>query len=144
MASSWPLVPSIVVFVVCAAAIALAGTRLVRVVDDLADRTGLGEAFFGMALLGGITSLSGSVLSLTAALSDQPQPAVSNAVGGIAVQMLFLVVADAVHRGINLEHAAPSLPNLMSAVTLILLLAFALVASFSPDATVLGVHPCRR
>lgn len=141
MNGTWPLVPSVVVFLVAAVVIGVAGTRLVRLVDRLADRTGLGEAFFGMALLGGITSLSGSVLSVTAALDGLPQLAVSNAVGGIAVQTLFLVVADATYRGVNLEHAAPSLPNLMSAVTLILLLALSLAAPFGPEVTVLGIHP---
>ena len=141
MSSQWPLTVSILVFVGTAIVIAVAGTRLVRIVDVLADRTGLGEAFFGMALLGGLTSLSGSVLSVTAALGGEPDLAVSNAVGGIAVQTLFLVAADAAYRGINLEHAAPSLPNLISACTLVLLLSLAMVASFSPNFTILGVHP---
>jgi cation:H+ antiporter len=59
MSSQWPLTVSILVFVGMAIVIAVAGTRLVRIVDELADRTGLGEAFFGMALLGGLTSLLG-------------------------------------------------------------------------------------
>lgn len=141
MSSQWPLTVSILVFLGTAVVIGVAGTRLVRIVDELADRTGLGEAFFGMALLGGLTSLSGSVLSITAASGGEPDLAISNAVGGIAVQTLFLVVADAAHRGINLEHAAPSLPNLISACVLILLLSLGLAAAFSPDFTVLGVHP---
>lgn len=141
MNGTWPLALSVVVFVVAAVVIGVAGTRLVRLVDRLADRTGLGEAFFGMALLGGITSLSGSVLSVTAALDGLPQLAVSNAVGGIAVQTLFLVVADATYRGVNLEHAAPSLPNLMSAGTLMLLLALSLAAPFGPEVTVWSIHP---
>lgn len=137
----WSLPFSIAAFVVGAVVIGVAGTRLVRLVDSLADRTGLGEAFFGMALLGAITSLSGLVLSITAALDDLPDFAVSNAVGGIAVQTVFLVIADLLYRRANLEHAAVSLPNLVSASTLVLLLALSLVAAFGPDATVLGVHP---
>lgn len=50
--------------------IAIAGTRITRVVDQLADRTGLGEATSGAVLLGAATSLSGSVLSVTAAYRD--------------------------------------------------------------------------
>src|SRR5690554_3659752 len=64
---SWTLSQSIVVFSVCALVIAIAGTRITRVVDQLADRTGLGEATAGAVLLGAATSLSGSVLSVTAA-----------------------------------------------------------------------------
>jgi hypothetical protein len=49
---SWTLSQSIVVFSVCALVIAIAGTRITRVVDQLADRTGLGEATAGAVLLG--------------------------------------------------------------------------------------------
>jgi len=83
---SWTLSQSIVVFSVCALVIAIAGTRITRVVDQLADRTGLGEATTGAVLLGAATSLSGSVLSVTAAYRGHPELAVSNALGGIAVQ----------------------------------------------------------
>src|SRR5690554_7170975 len=68
---SWTLSQSIVVFSVCALVIAIAGTRITRVVDQLADRTGLGEATAGAVLLGAATSLSGSVLSVTAAYRGQ-------------------------------------------------------------------------
>ncbi|MCS5573192.1 MAG: hypothetical protein NZ789_09670, partial [Pseudomonadales bacterium] len=64
---SWTLSQSIVVFSVCALVIAIAGTRITRVVDQLADRTGLGEATAGAVFLGAATSLSGSVLSVAAA-----------------------------------------------------------------------------
>lgn len=141
MAAAWSLPVSIVVFVIGAVVIGTAGVRLVRLIDGLADRTGLGEAFFGMALLGGITSLSGLVLSVTATLEELPDLAVSNTVGGIAVQTTFLVFADLAYRRSNLEHAAASLPNLVSAATLVLLLALVLTASFGPDVTILDVHP---
>lgn len=141
MTAAWSLPVSVVIFVAAAAAIGATGFRLVGLLDALADRTRLGEAFFGMALLGAITSLSGLVLSITAALDDLPALAVSNTVGGIAVQTTFLVVADFGYRRANLEHAAASLPNLVSAATLVLLLALALAAAFGPEATVLDVHP---
>ena len=82
---SWTLSQSIVIFSICALVIAIAGTRITRVVDQLADRTGLGEATAGAVLLGAATSLSGSVLSVTAAYRGHPELAVSNALGGIAV-----------------------------------------------------------
>ncbi|HEV2059303.1 MAG TPA: hypothetical protein VGR11_08090 [Solirubrobacteraceae bacterium] len=141
MPATWSLPVSIVVFVIGAVVIAAAGVRLVRLIDGLADRTGLGEAFFGMALLGAITSLSGLVLSITATLDELPELAVSNTVGGIAVQTTFLVFADLFYRRANLEHAAASLPNLVSAATLVVLLGLALTASLGPDVTILDVHP---
>ncbi len=81
------------IFVACSIVIGIVGTRLTHVVDDLADRTGLGEAIAGAVLLGMATSLSGIVLSTTAAWGDRPELAMSNALGGIAVQTLFLTIA---------------------------------------------------
>jgi len=138
---TWTLLQSIVVFSLCALVIAIAGTRITRVVDQLADRTGLGEATAGAVLLGAATSLAGSVLSVTAAYRGHPELAVSNALGGIAVQTFFLAIADMVYRRANLEHAAASAPNMMQNGLLIGLLALILLAPTLPDATVWQIHP---
>lgn len=47
------------------------GVRLSRSGDELADRTGLGEAVFGSIFFGGIISLSGIVMTATAAGKGQ-------------------------------------------------------------------------
>ncbi|MBW4934169.1 sodium:calcium antiporter [Marinobacter sp. F4206] len=138
---SWTLLQSVGVFSVCALVIAIAGTRITRVVDQLADRTGLGEATAGAVLLGAATSLSGAVLSVTAAYRGHPELAVSNALGGIAVQTFFLAIADIVYRRANLEHAAASAPNMMQNGLLIALLALILLAPSLPDVTVWSIHP---
>lgn len=138
---NWTLLQSSIVFAICATAIAVLGTRLTRVVDQLADRTGLGEAVAGAVFLGASTSLSGSVLSVTAAWKGHPELAISNALGGIAVQTLFLAVADIFYRRANLEHAAASVPNMLQNALLISLLAFILLAPYTPEFTFLGVHP---
>ncbi|TDR57046.1 cation:H+ antiporter [Halomonas ventosae] len=125
----------------CALVIGVVGTRLTGIVDDLADRTGLGEAIAGAVLLGMATSLSGMVVSVSAALADRPTLAMSNALGGIAVQTLFLTIADITHRRANLEHAAASLGNLMQAGLLLCLLSLVLVGRFAPEWTLWQVHP---
>lgn len=138
---SWSLLQGGLVFMVCAAIIAVAGTRITRIVDQLADRTGIGEAAAGAVLLGASTSLGGSVLSVTAAWNGHAELAVSNALGGIAVQTFFLAVADMMYRRANLEHAAASVPNMMQNGLLICLLALILFAPYLPDISVGGVHP---
>lgn len=138
---SWSLTQSIIVFVICAAAIAVLGTRITRVVDQLADRTGLGEAVAGAVLLGASTSLSGAVLSVTAAWRGHPELAISNALGGIAVQTLFLAVADIFYRRANLEHAAASAPNMLQNALLTALLALILLAPMLPNLTIWAIHP---
>ncbi|MFE8070902.1 sodium:calcium antiporter [Marinobacteraceae bacterium S3BR75-40.1] len=130
-----------VLFVAAAVTIGIFGTWLTGIVDQLADRTGLGEAIAGAVLLGASTSLSGAVLSVSAAWSGYAELAISNALGGIAVQTAFLAVADIVYRRANLEHAAASAPNMMQNALLIALLALILLAPYLPDYTLLGVHP---
>ncbi|RUO64029.1 cation:H+ antiporter [Pseudidiomarina planktonica] len=138
---SWTLFQAISVFSLCALVIAVAGTRITRVVDQLADRTGIGEAAAGAVLLGASTSIGGSVLSVTAAWNGHAELAVSNALGGIAVQTFFLALADMAYRKANLEHAAASVPNMMQNGLLISLLGFILLAPFTPEFTVWGIHP---
>lgn len=141
MAPTWSTPLSLVSLLVCGAALVHAGTRLSRVVDRLADRLGMGEAIAGAVLLGATTSLSGLTASVVAAGSGEADLAVSNSVGGIAAQTTFLVVADLLHRGVNLEHAAASLPNVLQSTVLVALIGTVLLAAGSPDVTVAGVHP---
>ncbi|WP_347331001.1 sodium:calcium antiporter [Marinimicrobium locisalis] len=138
---NWTLLESVLVFAGCALAIALAGTRIAGVVDQLADRTGIGEAAAGAVLLGASTSLGGSVLSVTAAWNGHAELAVSNALGGIAVQTFFLAIADIAYRRANLEHAAASAPNMMQNALLICLLALILLSPFLPAVSLWGIHP---
>ncbi|HKK59262.1 MAG TPA: hypothetical protein VJ937_07275 [Salinivirga sp.] len=132
---------AILLFALSAVIIAVVGTWLTRAADQLADLTGLGEAMFGAIFLGGATSLPGIVTSVVAAIQGHPQLAVSNAIGGIAAQTLFLSIADITYRKINLEHAAASFANLMQGLLLIGLLSFVIIGMTGPEITVFHVHP---
>lgn len=131
----------IAVFLMAGLVILVAGTRLSAAADRFADLSGLGEALTGALVLGAMTSLPGLVASVWAAATGHPELAVANALGGIAVQTLFLALADMVWPRTNLEHAAPSLANMMSGTMLIILITLALGASLMPPVTLLGVHP---
>ncbi len=136
------LTESILIFVLCAVAIALLGTRMAKIADRLADRTGMGEAIIGAVFLGGSTSLSGIVTSVTAAARNNPELAVSNAIGGIAAQTAFLAIADIFYRRANLEHAAASVANLIQGTLLITLLSLPLLAIATPNITLFNlIHP---
>ena len=135
------LIPSIITFGVAALVIVIAGSWLARWSDILADRTGLGEALFGVLFLAGITSLPDFAATLSAALDARPNLAMSNVMGSMAVNLAFLGVADIVYRKANLEHAAASPVNLMLAGLLIVLLTLPLLAVFTPTVTYWGVHP---
>jgi cation:H+ antiporter len=126
---------------VAVAFIGVAGTRLARVVDRLADRSGIGEAVAGAVLLGGSTSLAGLIVSVVAAAEGHASLAVSNSIGGIAAQTALIVIADMFYRRENLEHAAASLGNVFNSLLLLMLLAIVVLGATAPDVTVLGVSP---
>lgn len=139
--NSLPITAITAIFVTAALVIALAGTRMTRLADRLADLTGLGEAIFGAVLLGGITSLPGILTSVVTAYEGYAELAISNAVGGIAAQTAFLAIADIFYRRANLEHAAASVQNLMQSALLAALLAMPLIAMTAPAVSVFGVSP---
>ncbi|WP_375263717.1 sodium:calcium antiporter [Palleronia sp.] len=128
-------------FVVAGGVILMAGLRMTGLADTLADRTGLGEALIGGVLLGAATSLSGIIVSVTAALDGYASLAFSNSVGGIAAQTVFLGVADMFYRKANLEHAAADLGNLFQGVVLMVLLMLPLVAMTTPEVAIWAIHP---
>jgi cation:H+ antiporter len=129
------------VFVVSAVVIGVCGVLLTRRAVRIARHTGLGQAVTGAVFLGATTSLSGLVTSLTAAFGGHADLSVGNAVGGIAAQTTFLVVADILYRDANLEHAAASETNLLQAALLATLLTLPLVAVAAPDTRILGLNP---
>jgi cation:H+ antiporter len=136
-----PLPVVAAIFLAMAALVAVAGVRLTAIVDRIADRTGLGEAVAGGLLLGMATSLSGTVVSITAALEGRASLAFANGIGGIAAQTAFLAVGDLLYRRANLEHAAADLAALFQAALLMLMLSLPLLAFAGPEASVWGVHP---
>jgi cation:H+ antiporter len=136
---SFPVLLAIVI--ASAVVIGVAGTRLVYVVESISRKTGLGDAISGALFIGIATSLSGSVLSISAAWEGHTGLAISNAAGGIVIQTFFLVIGDLLYRRANIEHAAASLENTMQAGLSILLMAAVLFFHFGPEMAFFGVHP---
>jgi len=132
---------AVALFLLAGGIIAYFGIRMTYLARELAVATGLGEAFMGAVFIGATTSLSGIVASATAAWQGEASLAVSNSLGGIAAQTLFLVLADLMYRKANLEFAAASVENMMMSVQLMLLLGILLVAFNLPDASFLAIHP---
>lgn len=138
---SWSLAFAIGVFLAGALVIGVFGVRMTHVARQLAHNTGMGEALMGAVFIGASTSLSGIVTSVTAAGQGHAELAISNSLGGIAAQTVFLAVADMFYRKANLEHAAASAENLMMCAFLITLLSIALVTMSIPDVSLWGIHP---
>ena len=132
---------NILIFAGAAAVIGIFGVRMTHVARELASQSGIGEALMGTLFIGASTSLSGIIASVTAASYGHAELAVSNGLGGIAAQTVFLAVADMFYRKANLEHAAASAENLMMCAFLVTLLAILLLAFASPNMQIGTVHP---
>ncbi len=141
MISALPFALLMVVFLIAAGVVILCALRATGLADVIADRTRLGEAIIGGTLLGAATSLSGTVVSVTAASQGDASFAISNAIGGIAAQTLFLAIGDLVYRRGNLEHAVAEPANLFQCVVLIGMLSLPLVAMTGPEVAFVGLHP---
>lgn len=117
----------------------LAGGRIARHANAIAERTGIGKAFLGMILLGGITSLPELAVTVTAALGGSAPLAVNNLLGGVAMQVAVLAVADAVYGkgAISAILARPVL--LLQGILDILLLALIAGGVVVGDVGILGV-----
>ena len=89
-----PLWVELLIFVASAATIWVAGIPLSNYTDILADRLHLGQALGGLILLAVATNLPEIAITYSAAASGKLDVAVSNILGGIAIQTVVLVALD--------------------------------------------------
>lgn len=134
-----PLWLNLVLFAVASAVVWLAGNRLTKYADAVSARTRLGHALLGALLLGGITSLPELATTSTAALSGNPELAVNNILGGIAMQLAVLAFADAMIGERGLSTAAGASVLLLQGNGLMLALALAGAGIVSGSIVVLGI-----
>jgi cation:H+ antiporter len=134
-----PLWVNVGLFALGAAIVWAAGTRLSRYADPVAERTGLGHAFIGALLLGGITSLPELATTLTASIGGNGPLAVNNVLGGVAMQVAILAVADALMGGRALSSVIDTSAVLLQGTGLILVLALTAAAITAGSVVVLGV-----
>lgn len=71
-----------------------AGTRITRYVDAIARRTGIGQAFAGMLLLGGVTSLPELATATAAATSGNALLTINDLLGSASINVVLLAVGD--------------------------------------------------
>ena len=90
-----PLWAELLIFVASAVTIWVAGISLSNYTDILADRLHLGQALGGLILLAVATNLPEIAITYSAAASGKLDVAVSNILGGIAIQTVVLVALDA-------------------------------------------------
>jgi cation:H+ antiporter len=87
-------------FGACAALIAVAGTKLSRYADVIADKTGLSGNWIGLILLATVTSLPELATGISSVtIADAPNIAVGDVFGSCVFNLAILVVLDFLHRG---------------------------------------------
>ena len=133
--SIWIAVP---VFLVAAGAVWLAGFKITRYANIISDRTGAGQALVGLLLLGGVTSLPELAVAISSSVSGNASLAVNSVIGGIAMQVAILALADALIGRDALTHVLPDPIVILQGALKILLLSIVTAAIIVGDTPVLG------
>lgn len=134
-----PLPANLAAFVVSAAVIGFAGTRVARYADAIQARTGMGQAVGGMLLLGFITALPEASVTTTAAYHGHAQLAVNNLLGGLALNVAILAAADAAVRREALTAAVASVLPMLQAALLVLMLAIVAAGTLLAEPGLFGI-----
>ncbi len=115
------------------------GTRLAAYVDGIAEQSGIGHAFTGMLLLGGITSLPEAATVVTSSYTGSAPLALNNLLGSASINVVLLALADAV-LGRDALTAIVAKPATLLQGTLGMILLAAVSATISAgDIAILGV-----
>lgn len=111
-------------FAICAVLIGLAGAKLCRYADVIADKSGLSGSWVGLILLATVTSLPELVTGVSAlTLANVPNIAVGSLLGSCVFNLVILVVLDFLVRGESLyRRASPS--HILSAGFGVILIGF--------------------
>jgi len=127
------------VFGAAALAVWVAGTRLARYADQIAEKTGFGRELLGILLLGGMTSLPELAVGVFATMAGSPALSVNDVLGSAAINVVILAVADAVY-GRNALTSTPAAPEVLLQGALgILMLSFVVGAGIAGDVLVWGM-----
>lgn len=86
-------------FVVLLIAIGLAGVKLSRYGDIIAEKTNMGGTWVGLVLLATVTSLPELITGISAAtIAHAPNIAVGEVLGSCTFNLLILVIVDSIYR----------------------------------------------
>lgn len=134
-----PPLPAWLLFLLSAVAVILAGARLSRDGDTLAERTGLGGAWIGAILVAGATSLPELATGVYGVRAGEVNLAVGDIFGSCMANLLILAVADLSTRHVSVLTRVTANQVLVAGLG-ICLLATAIAGILTPVRfTVLGI-----
>jgi cation:H+ antiporter len=137
--SAWPLWANLAAFIGGAVVVWISGSHLVRLVDRLATRTGIGRAFAGMLLLGGMVSLTEIATVSTAAFTGSPTLSLNNLLGSASINIFLLAAADPVSGREALTSFIAKPAMLFQGTLCILLLVLVAIAITAGDYAFMGI-----
>ncbi len=137
--AEWPLPMSMALFAAAAVAVWIAGTRLARLADTIAEKTGVGREMLGMLLLGGVTSSPELAVAVTATLSGAPLLSVNDVLGSAAINLVILAAAVAAVGRDSLTSKLPSSGVMLQGVVCIIVLALAAAPAIAGDRLLFGI-----
>jgi cation:H+ antiporter len=133
------LAANVAIFAAAAVIVWMAGVRITGYANVISVRTGLGQALVGMLLLGVVTSLPEVAVAVTAAAHGEAALAVNSVLGGIAMQVAILAVADMAIGRTALSAVVPDPVIFLQAAFKVFLLSIVASAIVVGDVAVLGV-----
>jgi len=125
----------VLIFIVSAIAIWVSGIKLTKAIDAITTHFGLGQAFGGMVFLAIVTNLPEIAITAVASFHRDYDIAISNILGGIAIQTMVLVLIDVfgVGRSAPLTQKGHSKVLILEGVALIFILSIVIIASQFPS-----------
>ncbi|HLB28406.1 MAG TPA: hypothetical protein VJK47_04255, partial [Dehalococcoidales bacterium] len=111
-------------FVACLAIIVIAGSRLAKYGDLIAEKTGLGRVWIGVVLLAAVTSLPELATGISSvAFVGQPDLTMGDLFGSNLINLAIIAIIDLVHR------SGPVLHYLGSGIVLSTILSLFMIAA---------------
>ncbi len=128
----------LLIFVVAAIAVWIAGIQLSNTTDVLSSRLGFGEALGGLILLAIATNLPEMAITVSAALQHNFEIATGNILGGVAIQTVVLVLLDVfgIRGDTPLMYRAASLTLVLEGLIVIAVLIVAIMATQLPQSLI--------
>ncbi len=125
----------IAIFIVSTIAIWISGIKLTKAIDAITTNYSLGGAFGGMVFLAIVTNLPEIAITAVAAYHRDYDIAISNLLGGIAIQTVVLVLIDifGVGRSAPLTEKGHAKILIVEGVALIFVLSMVIIASQFPS-----------
>jgi cation:H+ antiporter len=130
----------IILFLISTLAIWISGVKLTIAIDAITTHFNLGEAFGGMVFLAIVTNLPEIAITAVASYHRNYDIAISNILGGIAIQTVVLVLIDifGVGRSAPLTEKGHSKILIVLGSSLIFILSFVIIASQFPSSFFFG------